>query len=120
VGPSPMAAADDGTAAEMTQCGKRTDCHPTTSARSHLSDGVFLGVSQVSRNPKTLEFSTFSRLFRFQRSSESRRGTIKPEIAQDGHRSDELLINPPERFRIISANKCMCCAWNCDHSPSIK
>jgi hypothetical protein len=59
-----MAAADDGTAAEMTQCGKRTDCHPTTSARSHLSDGVFLGVSQTSCSQKTLEFSIFTRLFR--------------------------------------------------------
>jgi hypothetical protein len=30
-----MAAADDGTTADVTQCGKRTDCHPITSGRSH-------------------------------------------------------------------------------------
>ena len=32
---------------------------PTTSGRSHLLEGVFLGISQMSRNQKTLEFSTF-------------------------------------------------------------
>jgi len=32
------------------------NCHPTTSASSHLLEGVFLGVSIRSRNQKSLKF----------------------------------------------------------------
>lgn len=46
--------------------GKRMDmnCHPTTSASSHLLEGVFLGVSVRNRNQKSLKSPTFFDWFR--------------------------------------------------------
>jgi hypothetical protein len=41
------------------------DRHPTTSASSHLLGGVFLGVSALSQNQKSLKFSAFLERFQF-------------------------------------------------------
>src|ERR1700689_479828 len=96
------------------------NCYPTTSGISHLLVGVFLGVSLPTRIQKLNKLPVLSASFRFRpwdlvdvklsayRSSESRSGAIKSEIAQGGHHSNELWINPPERFRILSADHCMC------------
>jgi len=47
----------------VSSCGRKFHCHSTTSGSSHLSKGVFLGVSERDRNQKPNEFPCFVSVF---------------------------------------------------------